>query len=77
VFALRGAYVGSVVNAVDPDHRDETTRITGGDDLYGGLAFGAGTTVRVGGTRLGIDLSWRQVEKYFDDVVETGVTVRF
>jgi len=77
VFALRGAFVGSVVNAVDPDSGDETTRFTSGDDLYGGLAFGAGTTMRVGGTRLGLDVSWRQVDRYFDDVIETGLTLRF
>ncbi len=77
VFALRGSYVGSIVNVVDPDTGAESMSFTSGDDLYGGLAFGAGTTVRVGGTKLGVDLSWRQVDRFFDDVIETGVRMQF
>jgi hypothetical protein len=76
-FALRGSYMGSIVQELDLATGDENVSFESGDDLYAGFAFGAGANVRLGDTRLGVDVSYRPVEEFFDDVVEVGLKLKF
>lgn len=76
-FALRGSYFGSVRQATDRVSGDETLDFTAGDDLYQGWAVGAGAKVRSGDSMLGVDVTWRGVREFFDDVVEVGLKLLF
>jgi hypothetical protein len=49
-FALRGSYFGSIISSTDPVTGEDNGDVKGGDDLYSGLAFGAGAKVKTGGT---------------------------
>lgn len=77
VFALRGSYFGSIISQTDPVTRQDTGEFKSGDDLYQGFALGAGVKVVTGGSKLGIDLSWRPVRDFFDDTVEVGLKLGF
>jgi hypothetical protein len=76
-FALRGSYLGSIEQTLDLATGDEEISFTSGDDLYTGFAFGAGAKVRLGDARLAVDVSYRPVEDFFDDVVELGLRLQF
>ncbi len=79
LFALRGSYFGAFNNRVDLTTGDETVKFRGGDDLYTGVALGAGARIRTGDTaRLGVDLTWRPVRQgLFDDIFDLGVRLGF
>lgn len=78
LYSLRGSYFASFGSKRLENGEDESTKITGGDDLYSGLALGAGAAIRTGDTgKLGVDVSWRPVRDFFDDVVEFGVRFSF
>jgi len=79
LFALRGSYFGSFVGAVNQVTGDEHQSFIGGDDLYTGLALGAGAAVRTGETgRLGVDFTWRPVRQgVFNDIYDLGVRFSF
>ena len=76
-FALRGSWYGTFENRTDPTTGAETGGFGAGDDLYSGVAFGAGMKVRAGDSKFGVDLAWRPVQNGFDDVVEFGLRVMF
>jgi len=76
-FFLRGSYFGSIRQTVDRVTGDEGLDFARGDDLYAGWALGAGASVESGETLLGIDVTWRGVRDFFDDVVEIGLSVKF
>lgn len=72
MFALRGSFFGTGNTSVN-SAGDESVKFSSGDDLYQGVALGAGAKVKAGGTNLGVDVSWRPVRNFFDDVVEVGL----
>jgi len=75
---LRGSYYGSFSGHVDPTTGDETSTFHSGDDVYTGVALGAGIGMKYGDSgRLGIDIAWRPVSDLFDDVVDVGVHLAF
>jgi hypothetical protein len=76
-FAVRGSYFGSIISATDPITGQDSGEVKGGDDLYTGLAFGAGAKVKTGGTRLAVDVAYRPVRDFFDDTVEVGLKLNF
>ena len=76
-FALRASYMGSIQQTLDLATGDEEISFTSGDDLYTGLAFGAGAKVGLGDAKLAVDVSYRPVEDFFDDVVEVGLRLQF
>lgn len=77
-FALRGSWYGTFGNTFDATGETEGIEFDSGDDLYSGVALGAGANVRFGETgRLGIDVAWRPVRDYFDDVVDVGLKLAF
>ncbi len=76
-FALRGSYFGSLVSRVDALTGQDVGEFNGGDDLYKGLAFGAGAKVQTGNTHLAVDVAWRPVRDFFDDTVEVGLRLSF
>ncbi|HYM82261.1 MAG TPA: PorV/PorQ family protein [Candidatus Limnocylindria bacterium] len=76
-FALRGSYFASIVSSTDPITGEDSGDVKGGDDLYTGLAFGAGARVTTGGSKLGIDVAYRPVRDFFDDTVEVGLRLEF
>ncbi len=76
MFALRGSWFGTGNTATDASG-DQSVKFTGGDDLYQGVALGAGANVTAGGTKLGVDVAWRPVRNFFDDVVEFGLRLKF
>jgi len=76
-FQVRGSYFGSVQSQTDFNTGASSSSLKGGDDLYNGLALGAGVKVPLGGTRLGIDATWRAVREFFDDTLEIGARVEF
>ena len=46
--------------------------------LYAGYALGAGFQARMGDQgHVGIDVSWRPVRDYFDDILELGIKMSF
>lgn len=77
MFAVRGSYFASIINRTDPITGEDDGEVKGGDDIYSGLAFGAGAKVRTGGTNLGIDVAYRPVRDFFDDTVEVGLRLTF
>lgn len=77
MFALRGSYFGSITSHVNSITGEESSDFKSGDDLYTGLALGAGAKVQSGGTKLGVDLAWRPVRNFFDDTVEVGLKLDF
>lgn len=77
-FKLRGSVYGTFNGTTDPLTAEETFKLSSGDDLYAGYALGAGFQTGFGeGGRVGVDVAWRPVREWFDDIVELGVTVRF
>lgn len=76
-FALRGSWFGSIINRTDPVTGDDTGEFKSGDDLYSGVALGAGAKIETGGTKLGVDVAWRPVREFFDDTVEVGLKLTF
>ncbi|HKA23808.1 MAG TPA: PorV/PorQ family protein [Candidatus Eisenbacteria bacterium] len=76
-FAVRGSYFGSVQSQTDFNTGASSSSLKAGDDLYEGLALGAGVKLPLGGTRLGLDATWRAVRNFFDDTLEIGARVDF
>jgi hypothetical protein len=76
-FALRGSYFGSLISHLDAVTGESTGDFKAGDDLYSGLAVGAGAKVQAGGTKLGVDVAWKPVRNFFDDTVEVGLKLDF
>lgn len=77
-YALRASYYGSFGSLTRPDGEDGSIEFNGGDDLYEGFALGAGARMKAGESgHLGIDLAWRPVREFFDDVLEVGVNFSF
>lgn len=75
---LRGSYFGTFNGTIDQATGDETFKFEAGDDLYDGVALGAGLQTKVGdGAKLAIDLSWRPVKQNFDDIIDLGVHMHF
>ncbi len=79
MFALRGSYFGTFTGAVNQTTGDESQAFVGGDNLYTGIAIGAGAKVRTGETaRLGVDFTWRPVRQgLFDDIYDVGLKFSF
>ena len=77
MFALRGSYFGSMISRVDAVTGQDTGQFKSGDDLYQGVALGAGAKVTTGGTKLGVDLAWRPVRNFFSDTIELGLKLSF
>jgi hypothetical protein len=77
MFALRGSYFGSLISRVDAVTGQDTGEFKSGDDLYQGVALGAGAKLQTGGTKLGVDVAWRPVRNFFDDTVEVGLKLSF
>lgn len=77
VLALRGSWFGTLTSTSDPVNGDQSVKFESGDDLYQGVAVGAGVKVKTGGSKLGVDMSWRPVRQFFDDIVEVGVHLDF
>jgi len=76
-FALRGSWFGSVTNPINLTTGEQTTQMRSGDDLYSGVAFGAGAQVKTGDTTLGVDMAWKSVRSFFDDTVEVALRLSF
>jgi len=78
-FALRGSYYGTFVGTVDQSTGAESQTFEGGDDLYTGIALGAGAKLRTGDSgRLGVDFTWRPVRQgLFDDIIDVGLRMTF
>lgn len=76
MFALRGSWFGTGNTDIDAAG-DQSVKFSSGDDLYQGVALGAGVKMKTGGTNLGVDVSWRPVKNFFDDVLEFGLRLRF
>lgn len=76
-FAVRGSYFGSIRQTTDALSGDESIDFTKGDDLYAGWAIGAGASVKSNDALLGIDVTWRGVREFFDDVFEVGLKLTF
>jgi hypothetical protein len=76
--ALRGSYFGTFAGTTDFASGETTQKFRSGDDLYSGLALGAGTYTKFGENgRAGIDLTWRPARAPFDDIVEVGLKLDF
>jgi hypothetical protein len=72
--ALRGSLFGQYRGRASAIGQDARAPLQMGDDLYTGVALGAGVYIPMGGTtRLGVDAAWRSVRRYFDDTLELGV----
>ena len=76
MFALRGSYFGTVSSTIDAAG-ESSNSFEGGDDLYSGLAFGAGAKINAGGSKIGVDVTIRPIRNYFDDTVEMGLRFKF
>ncbi len=76
-YALRGSWFGTFESTTDPVTGEQTSEFTRGDELYSGLALGGGASFKAGDARLGVDVAWRPVREFFDDVVEVGLKVQF
>ncbi len=77
-YVLRASYFGSFGSTTGADGEDGSIQSQGGNDLFSGLALGAGAQIHAGESgRLGVDLSWRPVREFFDDVVEVGLRFSF
>ena len=76
-FAVRGSYFGSVQSQTDFNTGASSSSIQVGDDLYTGVALGAGVNLPLGGTRLGLDGTWRGVRSFFNDTFELGARIEF
>lgn len=75
---LRGSYFGTFNGTIDQRTGDETFKFEAGDDLYEGVALGAGLQTRVGdAAKLGVDVSWRPLRQGFDDILDVGVHMHF
>jgi hypothetical protein len=77
LLALRGSWYGTLTTSTDPTNGNENVSFTTGDDVYSGYALGIGTIVPAGGSKLGIDVTWKPVKNYFDDTVEVGLRMSF
>ena len=75
--ALRGSYYGTLTSATDPTTGDESMSFAAGDDAWSGYALGAGIVVPTGGNKLAIDFTWKPVRAYFNDTIETGLSLKF
>jgi hypothetical protein len=76
-YALRASYFASF-GSVENESGDEEIDFDGGNDLYDGFALGAGAKFRAGDAgKIGVDVSWRPVTDFFDDVVEVGFRMSF
>lgn len=75
--AVRGSYFGSLISRTDLTTGQDSGEFKSGDDLYTGLALGGGVKLQTGGTKLGVDVSWRPVRDFFDDTYELGVKLAF
>ena len=76
IASLRASWFGTMKSTFDVDG-NESVKLSGGDDLYSGLAIGAGMTVPAGGLKVGVDLSYRPVRNFFSDILEFGVHAKF
>jgi hypothetical protein len=77
LLALRGSYFGTFNGTTDVTG-NETFNFDSGDDIYSGVALGAGVNTRLGDTgKIGVDLAWRPLRSQFDDVIEVGVRLGF
>ncbi|MEO5617365.1 MAG: PorV/PorQ family protein [Candidatus Eisenbacteria bacterium] len=77
LFALRGSWFGTFNTTTDELTDEDSTKFKSGDDLYSGYAIGGGVTVKPGNTKLSVDITWRPVREFFDDIVDVGVRLRF
>lgn len=77
-YALRASYYGSFGSTTGANGEEGSIQFDGGDDLYEGFALGAGAKIGAGDSgHLGIDLAWRPVREFFDDVIEVGINFSF
>jgi hypothetical protein len=76
-YALRGSWFGSLNSTTDPVTGEDHGSIGSGDDLFQGVALGAGLTFKSGDSRFGLDVAWRPVRDFFNDVFEGTLTARF
>jgi hypothetical protein len=77
-FALRGSYFSSFGSTTNANGDESGIEFDGGDDLYSGFALGGGARIRAGDSgRLGVDVAWRPVRDFFDDVIEVGLKFSF
>jgi hypothetical protein len=76
-FAVRGSWFGSIISLSDPLTGQDTGEFKGGDDLYDGFAIGAGAKVKAGDARLSVDVVYKPVKEFFDDIVEFGLKLKF
>ena len=80
-YALRASYFGSFGSASSGSSlsgSEGSLEFNSGNDLYSGFALGGGAQIHTGGdSRLGVDVSWRPVRSFFDDVVEFGIHYSF
>lgn len=78
MFMLRGSVFGTFQGTTDPITSEETFKFSSGDDLYSGYALGAGFQTKMGEQgHVGVDVAWRPVRNFFDDIVELGVRMTF
>lgn len=76
-FALRGSWFGTFTTTSDAVAGTSSTSFRSGDDLYAGYALGAGVNVKAGASKLAVDVAWRPVRDFFDDIFEVGVRAHF
>lgn len=78
LLALRGSLFGAFRGRPDAVGGEDNTALRVGDDLFDGVALGAGVKVPLGGTtKLGVDVAWRSVRRYFEDTLEIGAKLTF
>jgi hypothetical protein len=78
LLALRGSYFGTFNGRVDATTGEETFKFDSGDDLYSGLALGAGIGTRFGEAgKIRVDAAWLPVREQFDDIIEVGLRIDF
>lgn len=78
MFDLRGSVFGTFNGTTDATTGEESFKFDAGDELYAGYALGAGLRTKFGDkSKLGVDISWRPVQDFFDDIVEVGLRFEF
>jgi hypothetical protein len=77
LYALRGSWFGEFGTVSGPDD-DSSLEFHSGNDLYSGYALGAAAAIKTGDVgKIGIEVAWRPVQEFFDDVLEVGIKFRF
>jgi len=77
LYALRGSWFGEFGTTGGADE-DSQAEFHSGGDLYTGYALGGAAYIRTGDQgRMGVEVAWRPVQEFFDDIIEVGLKIKF